>query len=245
MQPARSGRMQTPPVSVPSRVHRARCGIRGCSRGSVDFRRPALTSTFRPGRSVGIQLWRTDNAEVGGSTPPSPTTLTCRFVAPAARSGALAPHCTTAGAPSAGVSRPVLPWQRDLSMAATPKLLCPVWRAASGWVWLKPAVRGRRRNLSGRAAEVLRRKFLGDEPGAGRRFDVAPRLAGRTCGGVVVGGYIGTHSTRWVRSSRPFPEIRFEVEGHAREWGAGEVWWWAEGEVGPAVDEALRAPVRN
>ncbi len=44
----------------------------------------------------------------------------------------------------------------------------------------------------------------------------------------------------WVSSPRPFSEIRAEVERLAREWGAREVWWWAEGEVGPAVDEALR-----
>lgn len=44
----------------------------------------------------------------------------------------------------------------------------------------------------------------------------------------------------WISSSRPFLEIRAEVERLAREWGADEVWWWAEGEVGPAVDEALR-----
>jgi hypothetical protein len=44
----------------------------------------------------------------------------------------------------------------------------------------------------------------------------------------------------WINSLRPFSEIRPEVEQLAREWGADEVSWWVEGEVGQAVDEALR-----
>jgi hypothetical protein len=49
----------------------------------------------------------------------------------------------------------------------------------------------------------------------------------------------------WINSQRPFLEIRTEVEHLAWEWGAADVWWWAEGEYGPAVDEALRSAGAN
>jgi hypothetical protein len=45
----------------------------------------------------------------------------------------------------------------------------------------------------------------------------------------------------WINSLRPFSKIRPEVEQLAREWEADEVSWWVEGEVGQAVDEALRS----
>ena len=43
-----------------------------------------------------------------------------------------------------------------------------------------------------------------------------------------------------IKSPRPFCEIRPEVERRARAWGAEEVLWRAEGDIGPAANESLR-----
>lgn len=45
----------------------------------------------------------------------------------------------------------------------------------------------------------------------------------------------------WINSQRPLWEMRPEVERLAQAWGADEVWWWADGEVGPATSESLRS----
>jgi hypothetical protein len=49
----------------------------------------------------------------------------------------------------------------------------------------------------------------------------------------------------WVNSQRPFSEIRPEVEHLAMEWGADEVSWWVDVEVGPTIDQALRSSGAN
>src|ERR1700733_7965748 len=44
-----------------------------------------------------------------------------------------------------------------------------------------------------------------------------------------------------IKSSRPFVEIRPEVERLAQAWGSDEVLWRAEGEIAPVANESLRS----